>query len=172
MSADTSPPPRWIARGLLAAAYLAAGTLHLLRPAGFLAITPAWVPAPAVVIALTGVCELAGAIGLLTRRFRWWAGVMLALYAVCVFPANIHHALARVAIGGTTLGWAYHAPRLLLQPVIVWWALYAGAVVDWPFMRKGRPDRSGRPALPVQNRSDQAVTTVMPVAEPVRDARQ
>ncbi len=152
MAADTAPPGRWIVRGVLAAAYVIAGAAHLLSPGGFLAITPTWVPAPATVIAATGVCELAGAVGLLTRRFRWWAGVMLALYAVCVFPANIHHALAHVAIGGTTLGWGYHAPRLLLQPVLVWWALYAGAVIDWPFKQKGRPDRSGRPALPVQNR--------------------
>ncbi len=147
------PPPRRIARVLLAAAYLIAGVAHLTSPGGFIAITPAWVPAPAAVIAVTGVCELAGAAGLLTRRFRWWAGVMLALYAVAVFPANIHHALASIAIGGVRLGWWYHAPRLLMQPVIVWWALYAGAVVDWPFNAKGRPDRSGRPALPVQDRS-------------------
>jgi hypothetical protein len=31
--------------------------------------------------------------------------------------------------------WLYHGPRLLLQPVLVWWALYAGAVTDWPFGR-------------------------------------
>ncbi len=163
---------RWLARCVLAAAFLAAGVAHLRSPAGFLAITPSWVPAPALVIAVTGICELAGGLGLLTSRFRWWAGVMLAVYAVCVFPANIHHALAHVAIGGATLDWRYHAPRLLFQPVIVWWALYAGGVIDWPFMQKGRPDRSGRPALPAQNRLDQAVTPVTPVAEPIRDARQ
>lgn len=146
------PAGRWGVRRLLAAAYLVAGAAHLFSPAGFVAIVPNWVPAPAAVVAITGGCELAGAIGLLTARFRWWAGVMLALYAVCVFPANIHHAFAHVPIGGVTLGWGYHLPRLLFQPVIVWWALYAGAVTDWPFNQKGRPDRSGRPALPVQDR--------------------
>ena len=168
MSAAT---PRWIARGVMAAAYLSAGAAHLLTPAGFLAITPSWVPAAPTVIAVTGLCEVAGAIGLLTHRFRWWAGVMLALYAVCVFPANIHHALAHVAVGNATLGWSYHAPRLLLQPVIVWWALYAGAVVDWPLNAKGRPDDAGRPPLPVRNR-DQADVTVTPAVETVHDARQ
>jgi uncharacterized membrane protein len=131
-------------------AYIGVGTLHLAAPGGFVAITPSWVPAPAVVIAATGVCEVAGAIGLLTRRFRWWAGVMLALYAVCVFPANIHQAIDDIPIGGNRLPLLYHVIRLPLQPVIVWWALYAGAVIDWPFKPKGRPDRSGRPALPVQ----------------------
>lgn len=33
---------------------------------------------------------------------------MLALYSVCVFPANINHAVNHIAIGGTELGWWYH----------------------------------------------------------------
>lgn len=120
-------------RWLLAAAYLIAGVLHLRSPAPFLAITPPWVPYPETVIAFTGVCEIAGALALLTRRLRWIAGVMLALYAVCVFPANIHHAVQGLAVGGNRLGWWYHGPRLAFQPVIIWWALFAGGVTNWPF---------------------------------------
>ena len=73
-------------RWALAAAYGAAGVLHLATPAPFLSITPGWVPFPQTVIALTGLCELAGAAGLLTRRLRQAAGIGLAAYAVCVFP--------------------------------------------------------------------------------------
>ena len=126
---------RVIARTVLAALYLAAGILHLVRPAPFLAITPAWVPTPATVIMLTGLAEIAGAIGLMLPRLRRAAGWGLALYALCVFPANIHHALDGVAVGGTVLGWGYHGPRLALQPVIIWWALWAAGVTDWPFRR-------------------------------------
>ncbi|MGI4879910.1 MAG: DoxX family protein [Janthinobacterium lividum] len=122
-------------RYLLAAIYFVAGVVHLRSPGAFLAIIPQWVPYPRDVIAFTGVCELFGAVGLLTVRLRWWAGVMLAAYAVCVFPANIRHAVDHIAIGGTTLGLWYHIPRLLFQPVIVWWALFAGGVVDWPWSR-------------------------------------
>ena len=120
-------------RWLLAAAYLTAGVLHLRSPGIFIPIVPDWVPFPAETVLFTGACEVAGAIGLLTRRFRYAAGVMLAVYAVCVFPANIKHALDGVAIGGNRLGWWYHAPRLAFQPVIVWWAFFAGRVMDWPF---------------------------------------
>jgi hypothetical protein len=28
--------------------------------------------------------------------------------------------------------WWYHEPRLIMQPVLVWWALFCTAVVDWP----------------------------------------
>lgn len=124
---------RTVLRWLLAAAFLVAGVLHIRSPAPFLAITPAWVPYPATVILLTGVAEVAGAIGLFVPRLRAAAGIGLALYAVCVYPANVNHALNSIAVGGSALGWGYHGPRLAFQPVIVWWALFAGAVIDWPF---------------------------------------
>jgi len=120
-------------RWLLAFAYGIAGTLHLARPAPFLAITPPWVPQPQLVVTATGIAELAGAIGVMIPATRQTAGWGLPLYALCVWPANFHHALAHVAIGGETLGWWYHGPRLALQPVIVWWALWASGTVDWPF---------------------------------------
>jgi uncharacterized membrane protein len=129
---------RWSARWMLAAVYLVAGLFHLAMPSTFLMIMPDRAPFPRQVILVTGLCEIAGAVGLLTRSLRRAAGVGLALYAVCVFPANIKHALDGLPAGQVQLGWWYHAPRLALQPVLVWWALFAGDVVDWPF-RRSRP---------------------------------
>ncbi len=123
-------------RWLLALFYLLAGVAHLRTPEPFLAITPPWVPWPLQMVLFTGVCEILGAIGLMIPRFRRAAGIMLAAYAICVFPANIHHAMQGIAIGGTALGWGYHAPRLAFQPVLVWLALFAGGVIDWPFGRR------------------------------------
>ena len=123
--------PRW----MLAIFYVAAGTLHLVIPDMFVLIMPHWVPFPRQVIIATGLCELAGGIGLLTSRLRRAAGIALALYAVCVFPANIKHAMDSLSDGQGQLGWWYHAPRLAVQPVLVWLALYAGDVVRWPFRR-------------------------------------
>lgn len=128
-------------RLLLAAFYLLAGIAHIRSPGGFLAITPDWVPFPEQVIFLTGVAEIAGAIGLLIPpklipHIRYAAGIGLALYALCVFPANINHAINNVAVGGETASWTYHGPRLLFQPVFIWWALIAGNVINWPFRSK------------------------------------
>jgi uncharacterized membrane protein len=133
MSEGTRERTRLVLRVLLAAVYLAAGIAHIARPEGFLAITPPWVPFPEQVIFWTGVAEIAGAIALSVPRLRQAAGIGLALYALCVWPANIHHAVEGIAIGGTALGWGYHGPRLAFQPVFIWWALFAGAVIDWPF---------------------------------------
>ncbi|RYM14228.1 DoxX family protein [Sphingobium cupriresistens] len=127
---------RTIGRLVLAAAYAFAGIAHLSRPAGFLAITPHWVPMPELVVALTGVAELAGAIGLMIPRLRPAAGMGLALYALCVWPANINHAINDIPLGGVHLSWWYHGPRLALQPVIIWWALWASGVTDWPFRQR------------------------------------
>ena len=143
-----SPPPqpvepqtikgRAVARWLLAALYCAAGLLHLHTPDTFLLITPDWVPFPRAVILGTGLCEIAGAVALLGRRLRRAAGIALALYAIAVVPANIKHALDGLPLGPVHPGWWYHAPRLAFQPILAWWALFAGEVVSWPFRPAAR----------------------------------
>ena len=127
---------RTASRWLLAVAYFTVGVVHLQSPDAFLPIVPAWVPLPRETVLLTGVCEIAGAAALFVPRLRWLAGVMLALYAVCVYPANIKHAIEGVKLGGSALGWGYHGPRLALQPIIIWWSLFAAGVTSWPFRRR------------------------------------
>lgn len=125
--------PRNVMRWIMTAFYCLAGALHLTAPDAFLPIVPTWVPMPREVVLVMGICELLGAIGLLTNSLRRLAGVMLALYAVCVFPANIKHAIEGVQLPGIPSSWWYHGPRLAMQPVLVWWALFCAGVVDWPF---------------------------------------
>lgn len=120
---------------LMAAFYLGAGLLHLRSPEAFLPIVPDWVPAPRTVVLLTGIAEILGAIGLFVPRLRRAAGIGLALYAFCVFPANIKHAVEGIVLAGLPSTWWYHAPRLALQPVLIWWALCVGGVIDWPWRR-------------------------------------
>jgi uncharacterized membrane protein len=106
----------------------------------FLPIVPLWVPFPREVIVITGVCELAGAAGLLIPRLRRLSGIMLALYAVCVFPANIRQAVEGIPVAGLPSTWWYHVPRLTLQPVLVWATLFCACVIAWPF-RSTRQER-------------------------------
>lgn len=106
--------------------YAAFGILHLVTVQNFLPIMPGWVPYPALVIQLTGLAEIAGGLGLLIPRLRRWAGLGLALYAVAVFPANLHHAFDAVHVPGLPDSWWYHGPRLLMQPVLVALALWVG----------------------------------------------
>lgn len=121
----------WL-RAALAGLYAGIGAVHLARPDLLMPIMPDWVPEPRLVILATGVCEIAGAAALLGHRFRRAAAIGLALYAVCVYPANLKHAIDGIAMPGIPDSWWYHGPRLAFQPVLVWAALWAGGLVDWP----------------------------------------
>ena len=125
-------------RLVLAAFYLAAGIAHLRAPGAFLPIMPPLIPFPREVVLFTGACEVAGAAGLILPASRRFAGIMLALYALCVWPANIYQALWHVPVPPLPDSWWYHGPRLAFQPVLIWWALFAGGVVDWPFGRRAK----------------------------------
>ena len=133
--------PRWrlVGRWFLVLAFAAAGYLHVTKPAPFLGITPGWVPHPEFVVWATGWCEMAGAVGLAQGVWPWLrrlAGWALAAYALCVWPANINHLLMDMARADHGLGWAYHGPRMVLQPVLIWLALWVSGAVDWPFAKR------------------------------------
>ncbi len=127
---------RAAARLSLAVIYILAGLLHLARPDLLLLIMPSLVPFPRETIFVTGILEFAGAVALLSQRLRQAAGLAFALYAVCVYPANIKHAIDSLTSAHAMLGWWYHLPRLAFQPILVWWALYAGNLVRWPIPRR------------------------------------
>ena len=130
---------RRLALYLLAAFYGAAGVMHLAYAAPFIRITPVWVPQPALVVALTGIAEIAGMVGLLQPWFpalRRAAGCGLALYALCVWPANYNHLLLDMARADRGAGLAYHVPRLAAQPLIIWLALWVSEVTDWPWRQR------------------------------------
>ena len=57
----------------------------------------------------------------------------MAVYALCVWPANFKHAIDGIDLPYVTSSWLYHGPRLAFQPVIIWWALYCAEVIDWPW---------------------------------------
>ncbi len=127
-------------RWLLAAFYAFAGVIHIINPAPFLTITPAWVPAPEAVVLLTGLAEILGAIGLVqpfSLKLRQAAGWGLALYALCVWPANINHFAMDMARADGGLGLGYHVPRMFAQPVIIWLALWVGECL--PLRRRPMP---------------------------------
>jgi uncharacterized membrane protein len=133
----TKSAVRWV----LALLYALAGGLHLAFPQPFLGIMPDWVPAPVVVVQFTGVAELAGAAGLLqpwSSPLRRAAGWGLALYAVCVFPANIVHFARDMARPDQGLGLGYHVPRMFLQPLLVWLALWVAGALPIFVTRKPR----------------------------------
>ncbi|MGB3166230.1 MAG: DoxX family protein, partial [Alteraurantiacibacter sp.] len=98
-------------RWLLALLYAYAGYRHIVDPAPFLRITPEWVPLAKSVILWTGVAEIAGAIALVqpfSKRLRQAGCLGLAVYALCVWPANINHMAMDLTSADGGWGLAYH----------------------------------------------------------------
>lgn len=116
----------------LALALLLIGVDHWLTPARYLAMMPPYLPWHLELVLLTGACELAGALGLLWSRTRRLAGGLLALYFVCVFPANLHNALHGLSVDGLPSVQWYYWLRLPFQPLIILWTLYAAGLLRWP----------------------------------------
>ena len=134
----TLPKAQAITRWLLAFVYVPFGLFHILSPTSFLPIMPRFVPAPLQMVVFTGACEVLGAIGLLILWTRRPAGVMLAIYAVCVWPANIYQALAHVHVPPLPDSWWYHGPRLAFQLVMIWAPLFGAGVTGWPLAERAR----------------------------------
>ena len=78
---------------IVVGAFLASGTVHLVKPEVFEPLMPSWVPAHKEVILGSGVAELLCAIGLLMPSTRRVAGVASAALLVGVFPGNIKMAV-------------------------------------------------------------------------------
>lgn len=135
----------------MAAALVFFGTDHLLTPERYLPMIPAVLPFHEQIVFLTGLCELAGAAGLLVRRTRRLAGVMLAVYFVCVFPANVKNALDGLSVDGLPTAAWYYWVRLAFQPVAIWWALRAAEVIGSrpaaPSPERRNAPAAARPAL-------------------------
>jgi len=135
MTAERLASVRTVLRLVLAAFFAGGFVLHMTAVDALVSITPDWVPVPRAVVLTTGWLELAGAIGLMLPQTRRVAGVALALYILAVWPANIHQAIAHIVVPPIPDSWWYHGPRLALQPVLAWWALFCVGVIDWPMRR-------------------------------------
>lgn len=107
----------------LALLFIAAGVMHFVLPDVFTRIVPPYLPAPLLLVYVSGVFEILGGIGLLVPALRLYAGWGLILLLLAVFPANIHMALHPEAfprIPAWTL-WA----RLPLQFAMIAWVYWA-----------------------------------------------
>ncbi len=80
-------------RLLLAALMLGVGILHFTKADLFAAIVPDYLPAHLLLVYVSGVAEIALALGLCFERTRVLAAWGLVALYVAVFPANVHMAL-------------------------------------------------------------------------------
>jgi len=78
----------------LAVMFVVTGTAHFVDPLrrDLIAIVPPRLPAPALLVGITGVLELLGAAGLLYPPTRAAAAIGLGVMMLAMFPANVYAA--------------------------------------------------------------------------------
>lgn len=104
--------------------FVPAGVTFMPTSADMVAMVPPFVPFPLFMVYLTGVLELAGAVGLVLGRTRWAAGICLALLFVLLLPANVHAAVAGVGLPSPL--WQ-RIPEQVLYIAIALWAAVSSA---------------------------------------------
>jgi len=118
---------RTIARYLLAAALIYAGVGHFtFSRTQFQAQVPPWVPLDAdFVVLASGAVEIALGLGLIfISRYRKQVGWLTAAFFLAVFPGNISQYLTQTDAFGLNSDES-RAIRLLFQPLLMVWALWA-----------------------------------------------
>jgi uncharacterized membrane protein len=108
-----------MARLLLGAFFLVAGSLHFLRPKPYVAIVPDALPRKLEIVYASGVAELAGGALVLPARTRRAAGWWLIATLIAVFPANVNMAVNAEQFRSVapSLLWA----RLPVQGLLIAW---------------------------------------------------
>ncbi len=106
------------AQRITAALFVAAGLNHFVVPRAYRAIVPPGFGDPARVVAISGVAEVAGGVGVLLPRTRRLSGLALIALLLAVYPANLHMARNPERFRRIPR-WALYA-RLPLQPLMVW----------------------------------------------------
>ncbi|MET0590055.1 MAG: hypothetical protein ABWZ77_02665 [Naasia sp.] len=131
---------RTTGRLLLGVALAGAGIAHLTTARReFQAQVPSWLPLdPDLVVLASGVVEIMLGVSVLLapRRLRPAVGWVVAAFFVAVFPGNIAQFVDRVDGFGLTTDLA-RGIRLVFQPLLVVWALWAtGAWRQWRARRR------------------------------------
>ncbi len=121
-------------------------------------MVPTIFPKPMMMVYLTGVFELLGAIGILLPRSRSLAGFCLILLLLAMFPANVRAFREKLMVAGkpATALWL-RTPMQIVFIALIWWAtqplswmqikIYADRKVI-NVISGGTPNRTGMPKVP------------------------
>lgn len=120
------------------------GISHFSHHDVFVVLVPTWIPFKSICVYLTGLCQMAGAFGLIALPFfdsTMASDCCVALLAlvICMAPANIHAYENDLPIAGHHLeySWRGHWLQLtVVATVIVWLAVLAVLHRDRPPLKE------------------------------------
>lgn len=134
MPADTKT--RRFFRGLLGLVLVLQGINHFVLDAEMARWIPAWLPAPLLLVHLSGIAEIVLGLGLFVPRMRRLVGWGIVALLVAVFPANIEMARHPELLPQVPeiLFWI----RLPLQLLFVWWVWACAIAIAPPAAMQAR----------------------------------
>ena len=136
-SSPTGARAKTVLRWLLTLFMVAAGLNHFRTPAVYVGMMPQSLPWPEALVALSGLAEIAGGLGLVLPATRRWAAWGLVILFIAIFPANLNMAINHLPLGDKVVSPLALWLRLPLQlPLIVWAFWYT------------RRERTARVAVP------------------------
>ena len=112
-----------IGRYLFAALFVVAGILHFVFTPVYVRIMPGYLPAPEMLVWVSGAAEIAGGLGLLWPPTRVAAAWGLVVLLIAVFPANLTMVMEPGRFPSVPL-WAAWLRLPLQLPMIYWAWLY------------------------------------------------
>lgn len=113
-------------RAAMVVMLLATGVSHFTNTEQMVAMMPDFVPAKRELVYLTGICELAGVVGLVWNKTAHLTSILLIVFFVLVLPANIAGSLKSVNFGGMEYGPLYLLLRVPMQVFFIWWVWWFG----------------------------------------------
>ena len=116
---------RNLSRWLLALFFIAAGILHFLFIANYMEIMPAWLPWHRALVVISGLCEIAGGLGVLWHATLRWAGYGLIAFCLAVLPANVQMLMNAQAAHASALWLTLLWGRLPMQILLIMWIWHA-----------------------------------------------
>ena len=111
-------------RLFIALFFIVAGISHFTNPSFFLEIMPPFIPFHKFCVAVSGLFEIIGGLGLLcfgfnhAAKLRTYSGRLLIFTLISVFPANIYMALNPTKFNHFGPSWALYL-RLPLQIIFI-----------------------------------------------------
>tara|TARA_B100000965_G_scaffold368410_1_gene355057 strand:- start:40 stop:447 length:408 start_codon:yes stop_codon:yes gene_type:complete len=110
--------------------FINVGIGHFIEPEWFEPIVPAILGDPTFWVLLTGAMEIVLGIGIIIPQTRKYSGLLMTLFLIAVYWANLNMWVNDVPLEGKTFATIWHILRLLAQFVMIIVALWVGGWIS------------------------------------------
>ena len=116
----------YMGRSSMAGILLLAGIAHFFKTDLMIEMMPEIIPFKMEIVYLTGILEIIASVGLLTPKFVKLTSIMVILFFIAIFPANVIGSIKEVKLGGMEGGVNHLYFRIPLQLLFIGWVYYFG----------------------------------------------